>query len=120
MADWPSTLPEWQLPLSLQAKSGVIRTEMDTGPAKVRKRFTAVPVGFQTEMSITGSQRTTLDTFFHDTLGEGALSFDRPDPRTDLTESFRFLAPPQYRQIAGGDDPDDRQYRVSMNLEKLP
>ncbi len=40
MADWPATLPT-EFPedgFTLQPASGVIRTQMDIGPAKTRKR----------------------------------------------------------------------------------
>lgn len=120
MATYPSTLPDWQLPVSWQAQNGTVRTSMDTGPDKVRRRFSAVNIPFSAEMEIDGSQRATLETFFHDTLKEGTEEFDRTDPRTDTTESFRFLSPPQFRQKAGASSTSERIYQVTMNLEKLP
>lgn len=120
MPTYPSSLPNWKFPLSDKADEGFIRTKMDSGPAKVRRRYSAVPRRFQTEMNVTGAQRDTLNTFYHDTLGEGALSFDRTDPTTDVTGSFRFLTTPGFRILAGASDPDKRIYRVTLSLEKLP
>lgn len=120
MATWPATLPDWKFPLSDKADEGFLRTSMDAGPDKMRRRYSAVSRKFQTEMKITGAQRSTLNTFYHDTLGEGALSFERTDPTTDVTEDFRFLTTPDYRLLVGDEDPDKRIYNVTLSLEKLP
>lgn len=120
MATYPATLPNWKLPLSYKADSGIIRTQMDAGPDKIRRRYSAVPTRFQTEMSVDGDQKDTLETFFHDTLSEGALAFDRTDPTTDVTESFRFLDTPEFRVIHGASTPAERRYMVTLRLERLP
>lgn len=120
MAAWPSTLPDWQMPLSLKADPGFIRTKMDAGPVKQRRRYSAVAVPFQTQLQIDGTQFADLETFFHTTLSEGSLTFDRTDPTTDVTESFRFTDTPNYQLIAGGSTPAERVYQVTLNLEKMP
>lgn len=119
-ATYPASLPDWKTPLSYKSESGVIRTQMDAGPDKVRRRYSAVPTRFQTRMTVDGDQKDTLETFFHDTLGEGALAFDRTDPRTDATEEFRFLDTPDFELRLGGNTPAARSWIVTLTLEKLP
>ena len=43
MASWPGTLPqEMRLPISHSQEDGRLRTKMDAGPVKMRRRYTAV------------------------------------------------------------------------------
>lgn len=120
MANYPSTLPEWRLPLTEKADKGFIRTQMDAGPEKVRRRYSAVSVKFTTSMIVDGTQKATLDTFFHTTLEEGADAFSRTDPDEGTTQSFRFLDTPSYRLITGASTQAERIYNVDLALEKLP
>jgi hypothetical protein len=69
MATWPGTLPS---PISdgyqeIMADNS-IRTQMEVGVAKVRKRSTAAPVKFQLAYNMTATQVITLKTFFNTTI----------------------------------------------------
>ena len=112
---WPVTLP--QLPdIGLQetAPDLVLRTEMDAGPAKVRRRFTAGVREFRTTVSpLTAAQVQTLDDFFVNDL-TGVLPFDWQIPRSGATVEMRFVEPPRYDAI------DPTFYRASLSLEVLP
>lgn len=120
MATWPSDLPPFRLPISDQPQDGTLRTSMDTGPAKVRRRFTAVPRNMAIPMRMTGAQYDTLQDFYTSDLSGGALEFDLSDPLTGDTEEFRFLEPPAGSVIVGNADPDKRIWNVQLQLEKLP
>ena len=115
MASFPASLPN---PLvsgySDTAPNLVIRTEMDQGPAKVRKRFTAGVRPMTVNFVLTEAQVAALDTFFETTIDGGAASFTMENPRTDQTESFRFTSPPQYQAISYS------HYNVTLSLEQLP
>jgi hypothetical protein len=50
----------------------------------------------------------------------GAASFNWIDPVTDAAASLRFKDEPEDALVRPGEDPDDRLYRVSISLEKLP
>ena len=82
-AIWPLTLP--QMPLisgySESMPSNLIRSETDTGPAKVRRRGNAKPVTVQASYIMNTEQMELLDTFMYETIGGGAVCFDWPRPR---------------------------------------
>jgi hypothetical protein len=94
MATWPVTLP--QLPLmdgySESSPDGAIRTSMEVGPGKSRKRISAVvrPTTWPLYLE-TSTQVDALMEFHDDTLAMGALPFDHPHPRKGGSNvSFRF------------------------------
>lgn len=115
MASWPGTLP--QLPLIQSYKETTpnvtIRTTMDAGPAKVRRRFTAGVRTINVEFLLTSAQTQTLDDFYQTTLSGGSLSFTWVNPRTGGSESCRFVQPPEYISNSG-------YFRSSFSLEILP
>ena len=113
---WPATLP--QLPrnsgASEKAPDLAIRTNMDAGPAKVRRRFTAGVRPHTMKLILTTAQVVILDDFFVSTLSGGAAAFDWVSPRTGGSVEFRFKGPPEYRPLGVG------KYEVGFELEELP
>lgn len=115
MATWPATLPAPALSsLSESPPNNTIRSQMDKGPDKVRRRTTANvrPISFN--LMLTPAQVETLDTFYHTTTFSGADSFDYTHPRTEAACTARFVQPPQYTEREGV------VYSVSVALEILP
>lgn len=116
MTTWPASLP--QKPQSQGFRETVpeviVRTDMDAGPAKVRRRFTAAVRNLQMTMEMSNAQIATFDTFFNDTIKGGALNFDFPDPRTGTTVDVRIVNTPQYRNIGG------EYWGVELEIEVLP
>lgn len=117
MPAWPITLPQRVLADGYQEPlpEMTIRSEMDAGPAKVRRRFTAAVRTIRCQLALTAAQVTTLDTFYVTTLAGGSLSFDWVHPRTQATVAFRFAAPPQLQPETGGSS-----WIASLELEILP
>jgi hypothetical protein len=121
MATWPASLPQsLLLDLKRKRQGGKIRSDMDTGPAKQRARFTAAVQQYEGALLLTGAQLATFKTFYENTLGQGAASFTWIDPITDASASLRFMEEPEDTLVRAHDDPDLRLYRVTMPLEKLP
>lgn len=120
MSTWPSTLPPLRLPVQQTSQDQTLRTSMDAGPQKVRRRFTAGSRYYTIPLRVDGVQKATLETFFDDTLEGGALSFDMEDPVSGTTKEFRFMSPFSARMVRGSDDPDKRLYDIQLNLERLP
>lgn len=121
MATWPATLPQsLDMVLKRTRQPGKIRSDMDTGPAKQRPRFTATTKQYDASVIMTGAQLATFATFYETTLGQGADAFDWIDPITDVAASLRFMAEPEDTLLRPHENPDDRLYRVTMPLEKLP
>lgn len=119
--DWPATLPQSQfLGLTYQAVDGRVRTAMDAGPAKMRRRFTGVPKNVDVPILLTGTQLATFNTFFHTTLAEGVLSFNWDSPIDDSSVKFRFRAPVAWRLETGDSAPGNRLWSGTMQLEIMP
>ena len=114
---WPSALPQEPLAQGFgeQAPNTVIRSQMEAGPSKVRRRFTAGVRNIECQMRLTPDQVETLDTFFVSTVAGGALSFDWKHPRNGTAVTFRFIEPPSYSPMTRG-----VAWQVSMRLEVLP
>ena len=115
-ATWPSTLPDKALTsgYSETPPAVVLRTPMDTGPAKVRRRFTGGTRNITVRQLLTTAQVDILDTFFMGDLGGGALAFEWINLRTGQTVEMRFKSPPKYG------DPRGDYWPVSYELEILP
>ena len=92
MSTWPATLPQSPLVAgySEQRTDAKQRSTMSTGPAKVRRRFTAVPTTFEVQHLLTNTELATFETFYVDTLSEGTDSFDVPHPRTGTTVTVHY------------------------------
>jgi hypothetical protein len=111
---WPAELPATLLLEGLQAKQerNVIRTQMDAGPRKTRRRYTANVKTFTGKLLLTPSQRTLLEHFYHTALADGALRFNFTDPHTLQAREFRFAE--DYTETAA-----DGLFEISASLERL-
>lgn len=114
-AVWPLGLPQdvlqgWDKGL----ESGLLRTSMDQGPAKQRRRFTATARPYSVTVQLTKTEVTTFETFFDETINGGADVFDWVDPRTQTAVTFRFIKEPTERHV------DGETYRIPLQLEVLP
>jgi hypothetical protein len=117
---WPASLPQNQFTgLSEQRGSAMLRTAMETGPAKSRPRFSKASRNFKIPLTLTGAQRVTFDSFFRMTLYEGSIPFLWTDPVTDSTLVFRFVKPPAWSLEAGGTT-NLRVWKTTLELEVLP
>jgi len=115
MVAWPQGLPQAPLIGHLErAPNLVVRTGMEAGPAKVRRRFTAGVRPLTMTFVLDDTQRMTLDQFFVVELAGGALSFDFRIPSTGQTKQIRIVGPPEYGLITPS------RWRVRLELEILP
>ncbi len=116
MTTWPITLPAYPL-LEKYAEampSTSIRTDMDSGPAKIRQRTTAGVRQLSVGYLLSKSQVSDLEGFYSETLKGGSLSFEFTHPRDDTTVLCRFVEPPSYNATNGD------YFNVSIGLEILP
>lgn len=122
MVAWPATLPQEQfVGLAEQRQDARLRTQMDQGPPKMRRRFTAAVKRFTVPIVLTGAQKQAFDVFYATTLQAGVLPFDWEDPTTDITVSMRFADDvPQFVLARGGAAGGDRVWTGSLGLEILP
>lgn len=114
---WPTTLPQYVLEAGYQEglEDQSVETQMDAGPAKIRRRFTTVTRRFSVMVQMTPEQGAIFETFYLTTLAGGTLPFDWVHPRTRAARTFRFRRPPPTVQVSGG----GAILRYSMNLETV-
>ncbi|MCL2181025.1 MAG: hypothetical protein FWB83_07845 [Treponema sp.] len=116
MADifWPDILPKTLLMEGLSAKrnSNVVRTQMDAGPNKTRRRYTASVKLFTGKMLLDETQRLELQKFYRTVLADGVLRFNFTDPQTLEIGEFRFTE--DYTELSAGG-----MYEISMTMERL-
>lgn len=119
MVTWPAALPQTPLQQGFAEELPrlSITTQMDAGPAKVRRRFTAGVTKYNMQFDLTTAQRATFITFYETTTFGGSVRFDFPDPVTAVTAEFRFdlaKGTPQITSLSG------HIYRLTAPMEKLP
>ena len=115
MPAWPASLPQHPLIAGYQETSPdlVVRSPMDTGPAKVRRRATAGVTQLRMAFRLTTAQLTTFRIFLQADLQDRALSFSWTNPVTGAAGWFRIVDPPQY-------EPAGPSWRVAVVMEMLP
>lgn len=98
MPTWPASLP--QSPgidgYAEQVPNVMIASQMDAGPEKRRKRFTAGVRPFHFRILLKRADVATFDTFYVTTLAGGTLTFDWTHPRTGAVATFAFQGQPKY------------------------
>ena len=111
---WPDTLPADFLAdgLSIQPQSNVIRTTMDAGPKKTRRRYTARTVKFSSKQRFDGNELDIFEQFYHTILADGVLRFNYADPLTNQLAEFRFTEDYTAVEIGG-------LWEVTLSLERL-
>lgn len=118
MADytWPANLPQSPLVDGFEETPPyeIVRTSMDAGPAKVRRRATSGVRRFQVQFIMTTTQMTIFDDFYVSTLSHGASRYDWDDPRTEVSKEWRIVDRPRYSPVGS------EYWRVSFSLEQMP
>jgi len=115
MTAWPVTLPQYPLQegYSETARKNAIRSQMEQGPAKTRKRYTAAVRRFGITLFMTTAQVEIMDAFFEDDLAFGSLSFTWVNPRTQAAATCRIINEPAYV-------PSGPNWKVQFEMEILP
>ena len=111
---WPELLPAGLLAdgFSKEPQSGVIRSSMDAGPQKARRRYTARAVKYSGKQIFSAAELAVFEQFYHTVLADGALRFNFTDPITREAAEFRFAGDYAVTAIEG-------LYEVSLPLERL-
>lgn len=119
-SSWPASIP--QEPLSTTWKESVANqklvSQMDAGPPKQRRRFTAgiVPVSFQ--MAMTGTELETFKDWYNDDLAAGSLRFSWTHPRKKTICLFQFTDEMPSWEYIGGEITE--LWLVNISLNELP
>lgn len=114
---WPTSLPQTLIAVNYNQSfpDVTIKSDMDAGPAKVRRRFTAGITPVSGVQIYTSAQLATFQEFFEDTLLGGSLRFSwtKPPAHTEACE-MRFTAVPTFTILGNG------VYEIEIALEILP
>ncbi|EWY36780.1 hypothetical protein N825_25435 [Skermanella stibiiresistens SB22] len=115
VATWPAYLPAFPLREGYGEQLGrnVIRSAMDSGPAKLRRRGSAAPDPVALVLLLTTEQVTTFETFFRATLKDGTERFAWTDPRQGVAREYRFTAD------APDIKPSGVKWKLTAKLERL-
>ena len=117
MPAWPSTLPQlFQLSGYEETESdNIIRTPMDKGPPKVRRRGSDAPRLLTANMWLDGTQYSIFRDFVRNTLKDRSLTIDSGlNDAHGVERTWRIVRPPKYLPL-GNDN-----WRVTLELEELP
>jgi hypothetical protein len=96
---WPSTLPDCAQTWEEQDVPVTIRTAMDIGPPKVRRRYTRTMRNVRVSFMLSHAEAMALRDFFElDTQG-GVVEHSFRHPFRDALESFRFVEPPSISNL---------------------
>lgn len=119
MPSWRDSLPRQSSSIELSRLDALIHTDMEIGPAKVRRRSTKDRVFVRvTSMYFSGHQLTEFDDFWDNDLGGGVLTFTWEHPLNDATVSYRFVQRPMFSLVSPGPYPD-RMWSASLDLEVI-
>ena len=111
---WPASLPALPLIDDYRETFGkhTIRTSMDGGPTKRRRRFTTPCEPHHFSFQVDGTQLATFKSFYRETIVHGALPFEYTHPITLVSATWALLDEPEIR-ATGGD-----YYRISFAVER--
>lgn len=98
-----------------QPVDAVLRTQMDVGLDKVRRRFTAVPERLQMTFLLSAAQRDTWRSFYIIDIKHGSLRFDWTAPDTNVAAQFRVVGAPVLTPVQTG-----LVWYLTLEVEQLP
>lgn len=101
MEAWPATLPP---PLAEGARfapafDGIIKSQMEVGPFKRRRRVTRVPETFTGTILLNAAQYTTFKAFVELV---GTSPFTWKDWRTGAAQNYAFVTLPTFDHVSAG------------------
>lgn len=110
MVDWPATIPITRDNYTETPPDRVIRSNMDVGPQKLRRRSSAAVRPISLRLFLNDTQLDALDDFYD--LYDSVV-FNFTDPRTETVKRARFTSPPTYGL-------NETMWDVAVKLEYLP
>jgi hypothetical protein len=91
---WPATLPDCAQSWEETDVPVTIRTGMELGPPKVRRRYTRTMRNVRVGFTMTHAQAMALRDYFELDLQGGVVDHQFVHPFKNALEIFRFVEPP--------------------------
>lgn len=116
MEPWPSTLQPLlnEENFGLTWDDNILRTDMEVGPPKVRRRSTTNVDEFSCSIDLDLNQYSIFENFYKTSLNGGAKTFSFKHPITQLDIELRIKGQVQIRSRGGGN------YVALFNVEIMP
>lgn len=115
MPTYPATLPKPRIDGMTETRgNNIIRTQMDAGAPKQRRRYTKQIDQWQFNIIVDATQMAAFEAFFDTQLQDGQFSFDWTHPRLGTTVTARFVQPPSYTFLG------NNKTQINHVLEILP
>lgn len=116
MATWPATLPTEPINDGFQEALGnnVLRTNMDVGPAKVRRRSAIRNDALSIRLKLTTAELAIFKAFYTTDLHDGVDTIQWVHPITNVSTDLRFTSPPSWEPAETG------FFNVTLALEVMP
>lgn len=114
---FPVTLPKPSMrQYSLTPVNNVIRTEMESGPARTRRRYISVPTDVSVVWTLTRAELEAFQSFYREAIYDGAGWFLMPVVMGDgeALRKSRFKQPYEAATVA-----NEHVWRVTATLEVL-
>ncbi len=114
---FPTTLPKPSMSqYSLTPVNNVIRTEMEAGPARTRRRYISVPMDVSVTWTLTRAELDAFQTFYRETICDGAGWFLMPVVmgNGEALRTARFKQPYEAATVA-----NEHVWRVTATLEVM-
>ena len=124
---WPLNLPQSPLTSGYteSTPSNLLRSETDTGPAKVRRRGGSKPITVNASYIMSTAETKILDKFVDESISEGAICFDWPRPKwlnIQGTNYVRARLVPQSDALYTRSNVDETTdfWKIQLQLEIFP
>ena len=103
----------------IEPQEGVARTDMDSGPARHRRRWTRTPTNFPVVWKFTRYQLAIFEGWYYNDAAEGAAFFNIPllSGLGLVTHEARFRGPYKSSPWNGSADANAEWWRISATLE---
>ena len=105
MAYWPPQLPKPQLSgYGIAPQAAFVRSDMDAGPARQRRRFTQAPTDIAVELVMDQQQLAIFEAWYEHRIDSGSAWFDAPmlNGQGVTTAQCRFVEPWSAKPLGGG------------------
>ena len=114
-SSWPSSIQQAfnSGSFRLSDEDNVIRSEVEMGKPKRRRRYTASRETFTGSFIVDSTGYATFKAFFNTTLVAGSLPFTHDHPITGTSTDFEFLGPYQI-SVAGG-----TYYTITVSFREI-
>lgn len=110
MGTWPNSIKITRSNYNEKPPSRTLRSKMDIGPGKLRRRSSNAIRPLSLSLNITPDELDIFDEFY---LANDSLTFDFPNPRTGEIDRARFASEPEYTH-------NETRWQVAVSLEILP